>query len=103
VRIFKHPEAKLDLLQHFVYIGQHNRAAAERFLRTVESEFEKLAAMPGMGPVRDFGQRELEGMRSWPVGRYRKYVIFYRPTEAGIEVFRVLHGMRELDRIFRTS
>jgi toxin ParE1/3/4 len=29
-----------------------------------------------------------------------RYLIFYRTLPDGIEVIRVLHGMRDLDRIF---
>ena len=49
---------------------------------------------PGIGRPRAELQADL---RSFPVGRY---VLFYRPIKGGIEVARVLHGMRDLDRIF---
>lgn len=32
-------------------------------------------------------------LRSWVIGRY---VIFYRPMEAGIEIVRILQGARDL-------
>ncbi|HYO09502.1 MAG TPA: type II toxin-antitoxin system RelE/ParE family toxin [Tepidisphaeraceae bacterium] len=37
-------------------------------------------------------------MRSLPV---RGYIIFYRQTREGIELMRVLHGARDLKKIFR--
>ena len=37
------------------------------------------------------------GLRSLSVGGY---LIFYLPIEDGIDVVRVLHGMREIDTLF---
>jgi toxin ParE1/3/4 len=36
-------------------------------------------------------------LRSSPVG---SYLVFYLPLPDGIEVIRVLHGSRDLDRLF---
>ncbi len=38
-----------------------------------------------------------EGIRSFPSGNY---VIFYRTVEGGIEIMRVLHGARDIEKIF---
>ena len=38
------------------------------------------------------------GLRSFPVGNY---LVFYRVTEGGIELARVLHGMRDLADLFK--
>jgi toxin ParE1/3/4 len=32
---------------------------------------------------------------------FMNYLIFYRPIGGGIDVLRVLHGARDIDRIFR--
>ncbi len=37
------------------------------------------------------------GLRCYSVGNY---VIYYRPAKDGIEVARVLHGARDVDRLF---
>ena len=42
-------------------------------------------------------------MRSFPVKRYRNYLIFYRPSRDGIEVIRILHGARDFRRYFRRN
>ena len=36
-------------------------------------------------------------LRSFPAD---DYIIFYRPTEAGIEVARIVHGSRDISRLF---
>jgi toxin ParE1/3/4 len=33
------------------------------------------------------------------VRRFRNYLIFYRPTDGGIEVIRVLHAARDISSI----
>ena len=44
-------------------------------------------------------RRELApGVRSFPLGRF---VLFYCPTAAGIEVVRVLHGARDIGQVFQ--
>jgi toxin ParE1/3/4 len=97
--IERKPQAKLDLLQHFIYIGQNNLGAAERFLVAVEEALEKLADMPGMGAKREFRKPELVGIRSWVVTGFKNYIIFYKEINGGIEVLRVLHGARDVDRV----
>ena len=90
-----------DLLQHYVYIGGNNLDAAERFLRAaVEEALDDLSNMPGMGRVREFRRPGLTGVRSWPVKGCENYLVFYRKIPDGIEVLRVLHGARDIDRIF---
>lgn len=39
----------------------------------------------------------LLNLRSFPA---QKYIIFYTPIEDGIEVFRIIHGARNIDGIF---
>ena len=98
--IEKKPQAKIDLLQHFIYIGQENLDAAERFLTAAEDSFEKLAAMPGMGAKREYSKAHLSGIRSWVITGFRNYIVFYREIEGGIEILRVLHGARDIQRVF---
>ena len=96
--LVKHRKFKRDALQIFVYIGERNMEAAERFLQALDSDLKKLAEMPGMGPIRDFGDVGLAEVRSWPVSGFRDYLIFYRPTAEHLEALRVLHGARDLER-----
>jgi hypothetical protein len=41
----------------------------------------------------------MPGLRSYPIKR--TYLLMYRPVEGGIELLRVLHGMRNVDQEFR--
>jgi plasmid stabilization system protein ParE len=53
-----------------------------------------------MGARREFRDPKLAGMRAWPITRFPKYLIFYLPTKRGIRVLRVIHGARDMRRIF---
>jgi toxin ParE1/3/4 len=57
--------------------------------------------MPGMGALREFSNPRYTGLRSWPITGFERILIFYRPTADGIEVLRILHGARNLERFFR--
>jgi len=94
------PQARIDLLEYFIYIGERNLDAAERFLVAAEEACRKLSEMPGMGRLREFAQPELAGIRSWPIGGFENYLIFYRETSEGVDVLRVIHGARDIDRLF---
>ncbi len=94
-RILKTPEAELDLVEIAAYIEADNPAAADHLLDLFEQKFRLLSEFPLLGRTRD----ELApSLRSFPVG---SYVIFYLPLSDGIDVIRVLHGARNIRRLFR--
>ncbi|HSU68580.1 MAG TPA: type II toxin-antitoxin system RelE/ParE family toxin [Tepidisphaeraceae bacterium] len=88
-------QSRLDLRDILLYIRQHNKPAARRFLSQITHQFGLLAEFPKLGPARGECGRNL---RSLPIGNY---VVFYRPARDGIQVVRVLHGARDFRRIFR--
>jgi toxin ParE1/3/4 len=86
--------AESDLLDIWTYIARDSPAAADRFLDLIAEKLQTLAESPEIGRRRE----ELAArLRSFPVGRY---VIFYRPSEHGIEVARVLSAYRDIDTLF---
>ena len=88
------PAARSDITEIAEYVAADNRKAAARLVASFKEQAVRLARSPGIGRPR----AELKAnLRSFPVGRY---VLFYRPIKGGIEVVRVLHGMRDLGRIF---
>jgi toxin ParE1/3/4 len=97
-RIVRHRKFKRDALQIFVYLGERNMEAAERFLQMLNADIKKLADMPGMGTVREFADESLAGVRSLPVSGFRDYLLFYRPGPDRLEALRVIHGARDLER-----
>jgi plasmid stabilization system protein ParE len=95
----KTPRAEQDLLDHFVYIGERNPRAAERFLAAAGEVFKLLAKVPGMGRAWESPSPRLAGVRSWTIPTFRNYRIFYRPIRGGIEVLHVLHAKRNIRKL----
>jgi toxin ParE1/3/4 len=93
------PRALADLREQRDYIARDSVPAADRFLTAAEEAFDQLAEMPGVGVVKTVRNPRLGTIRQWPIRGFEKHLIFYRETEAGIEVIRVLHGARDTRRI----
>ena len=92
--VARRPLAEADILEIWDYIADDNPAAADRWVDQLDAQFRLLATQPKMGRARN----ELAAdVRSFPVGRY---VVFYVPFDAGIDVVRVLHSARDIDAIF---
>ena len=95
--IERSPRAKADILIAARYIAEQSqsRATAKRWIDTISDKLKLLGRQPHAGEIRpDLGHN----VRAFPVGNY---IIFYRPSEQGIEVLRVLHGSRDIPEVFR--
>jgi plasmid stabilization system protein ParE len=89
-----------DDLQSIVsFLDEHSEFAGDRFIASVFPAMEDLAAMPGKGSPKHFRSKRLEGVRSWSVPKFRKFLILYRPITDGIEVLAVAHGSRDLRKV----
>jgi len=93
-RLQKTPAAEQDLINIGQYIESDKPDAARRLLKKFQDKFELLAEFPGMGQRRD---DLAPGLRSLPLGNY---LIFYFPLQDGVTIVRVIHGARDLKRIF---
>lgn len=71
------------------------------FLRACNIGIQALAQMPELGRARNFRNPRFSSVRAWPVKGFERYLIFYRPLADGIEILRVIHGARDLERLFR--
>ena len=95
-RVFWTRRGRSDLAEILRYIRQDSRSAGRRFHTQMIQMFQRLADHPKMGERRpEFGM----DLRSLPHGNY---VVFYRPRKDGISLVRVLHGARDLRKIFRS-
>ena len=93
----KTPAAVRDLIEIGDYLAQvASLAMAERFIDAAEATFERLARLPGIGAIYESDDPAFEGFRHGIIDTFSNYVVFYRPTDGGIEVVRVLHGARDL-------
>lgn len=87
-------QARQDLKDIKNYIARDSLDRAEEFVRSIAERFQKLADLPGMG--RSY-EELAPTLRGFPIGNY---LIFYRPTEQGISIERILSGYRDLDTLF---
>ena len=80
------PKAVSDLEGIWEYSAENwSQAQAERYIRTLNQTFFKLAESPDLG-------RRCDDIRPgyWKYGIGR-HVIFYRSVDAGVDVVRILH------------
>jgi toxin ParE1/3/4 len=89
------PLSRSDLQEIHDFIAADNPQAATHYLRILKEKCQQLANVPGLGVPRE----EYCGLYKFPVGHY---LIFYRPSAEGIEVIRILHGARDLQRILQS-
>ena len=86
--------AERDLEEIWTYLNADDSRYAEKLIKDFLQKFRMLADNPHSGKSRS---EVLINLRSFP---YKKYVVFYTPTDYGIEIFRVLHSSRNIEGIF---
>jgi toxin ParE1/3/4 len=95
-RVILSPEARRDLRAIRDHIAQDDPRAARRVVTRLRDIARMLSGAGAMGRARpELGT----DIRSFVADRY---VLFYRPLSepAGIQLVRVLHGVRDVDAIF---
>ena len=88
------PLAEEDLEEIWSFIAERDAEAADRLIDEITGRFDHLLAYPEAGRAR---HELLVNLRSLPV---KRYVIFYQLTDDGVEIFRVLHGSRDVQGEF---
>ena len=99
-RVVVRPLAQSDLDEQALYIAKDSVNAALRFLDAAEAAFDRLCSFPEIGRSRDFLRSELKDIRSWPIPKFEKHVVFYRVPGDVVDILRVVHSARDLNRIF---
>lgn len=93
------PAADRDVEEIATFIGQDNFGAAERFVSAATAAFHSLLELPNIGSRVSADDPRLAGLRRRRVPRFANYLIFYRVTEEAIQIIRVLHGARDIERL----
>jgi toxin ParE1/3/4 len=88
-----------DIVQIYRYVHERSPQNAERVFDAIERSIRALLDTPGVGRRWNSPDARLEGMRVTIVTPYRNFLVFFRATADGIEVYRVVHGARELERV----
>jgi toxin ParE1/3/4 len=94
VNYYLSSRARRDILLLWNYIAEDNEQAADRFVDFLIQRFKLLGRNPHIGRRRDDLRA---GYRSFPVGQY---VVFYRVMDNVIQIMHVVHGKRDIDKLF---
>jgi plasmid stabilization system protein ParE len=91
--------AKADIFEIWSYIAADNEAAADR----VEQAIYDACAFVAESPTRGHSRPDLtsRSLRFWTLTRYTSYAIVYLPETKHLQIFAVLHGKRNVQRILK--
>lgn len=84
------------------YLAEAPAAIASAFIDALEDAFRHVGEHPASGSPRYAAELNLPGLRSWIVAGF-PHLIFYVEREADIDVWRVLHGARDVPAWLRES
>lgn len=77
------------------YLNEGAGEAALGLVDALEQAYTYISRHPGTGSQRYAHELNLPGLRSWPLTRY-PYLVFYVERTDHIDVWRVLHGQRDI-------
>lgn len=77
------------------YLGEGAEQAALGFIDALEHAYARIARRPASGSPRYAHELNLPGLRVRPLPRY-PYLVFYVEHPERIDVWRVLHGQRDI-------
>jgi plasmid stabilization system protein ParE len=100
VNRFVRSVARHDIQRQFRYylVEKNVPEVALRFLDAIEEALNAISRDPGIGSPKSFPN--LPGLRSWPVPGFEDIRIYYIEMPEILRIIRVLHGNRDLQRIF---
>jgi toxin ParE1/3/4 len=91
--------SRRDVVEIGSYLGQSSMAAADRFLAALGEAVRGLADMPGKGRLLEDPEPSLIGTRRWAVSGFPNHLILYRERGGVLQVLRIVHGARDLERL----
>lgn len=92
----KHEVVKRSLDEIADYLAREaSLRVALRFLEHAEETFDRLLQSPGLGHLQEFRSLSLGDVLAWHVHGFRKWLVYYRQIEDGIEVLDVMHGAQD--------
>jgi toxin ParE1/3/4 len=83
----------LEAIEH--YLDQGAEPAALGFIDALQQAYSQISRHPASGSPRYGHELNLPNLRFWPLKRY-PYLVFYVELDDHIDVWRVLHGRRDI-------
>lgn len=94
------PPARQGLIDIYRHLAREAGVrTASRFFVQAQATFEWLAGQPHMGARYEPEHPAFAEIRFFPIRRFNKYLVFCLPTTRGVDVVRVLHGVRDIPGI----
>ncbi len=98
------PQAQTDIAEIAEYLFfEGSEEISFRFLDAFWASAVFLSENPYLGRSAELQNLHELDIRIWRVKGFESWLIFYRPTEVGIEIFRILHGARDLPHEFEQT
>ncbi len=93
-RVIRSVQAQQDLEVILDYLDSQSTEAADRFATKFDEACDLHAEHPRIGASSEEYAPNLRHFTVW------NYAIFYRPIEDGIELIRIIHGARDIPKLF---
>ena len=77
------------------YLAEAGEKTALGFINALERAYRHISRHPATGSPRYAHELDLPGLRSWPLKRY-PYLVFYVERDDHLDIWRVLHGERDI-------
>ena len=95
-RVVRRERAERDIDEAAAHYRAEGGSELEtRFIDALEAAIAQIAAHPAAGSPRYAAELRSQDLRSWPVKRF-PYLVFYVERTDHVDVWRVLHGARDI-------
>ncbi|MFT3800434.1 MAG: type II toxin-antitoxin system RelE/ParE family toxin [Burkholderiaceae bacterium] len=84
------------------YLSEGEERAALGFIDALARAYIHIGRHPATGSSRYAHELDLPGLGSWPLTRY-PHLVFYVERDDHVDVWRVLHGARDIPASFQES
>jgi toxin ParE1/3/4 len=100
-RIVFSDAAIVDILEQADwYAAQSGQSLARRWEKAVTSVVSRVLQRPGEGAICSFRSALIKDLRRITISGFPKHLLFYRFDAGEVFVLRVVHGARDLERLF---
>jgi toxin ParE1/3/4 len=82
------------------YSAQSGRKLARRWDKAVRSAVSQVVRRPATGALCTFRTENLRAVRRTSIAGFPKHLLFYKFDDNEVFVLRVVHGARDLERLF---
>ena len=82
------------------YADQSGRRLAQRWEKAVTSAVSLVVRRPAAGAPCTFRSLALRGVRRTTISGFSRHLLFYKFDDEEVFVLRVVHGARDLERLF---